>query len=134
MMKMRIGILGSTGSIGTNLLDVIKKNKTDVIFLSAHSNFKKLLKQAKIFNVKNLIITELSSYKKAIKFNQNKKIKIFNSFETFNLIIKKKLDYVMSSISGLEGLYPTYKIIKFTKKIAIANKESIICAWPILKK
>ena len=134
MMKMRIGILGSTGSIGTNLLDVIKKNKTDVIFLSAHSNFKKLLNQAKIFNVKNLIITELSSYKKAIKFNQNKKIKIFNSFETFNLIIKKKLDYVMSSISGLEGLYPTYKIIKFTKKIAIANKESIICAWPILKK
>jgi 1-deoxy-D-xylulose-5-phosphate reductoisomerase len=133
-MKMRIGILGSTGSIGTNLLDVIKKNETDVIFLSAKSNFKKLLNQAKIFNVKNLIITELSSYKKAIKFNQNKKIKIFNSFEAFNFIIKKKLDYVMSSISGLEGLYPTYKIIKFTKKIAIANKESIICAWPILKK
>ena len=126
MTRKRIGILGSTGSIGTNLLDVIKKNETDVIFLSANSNFKKLLNQAKIFNVKNLIITELSSYKKAIKFNQNKKIKIFNTFEAFNLIIKKKLDYVMSSISGLEGLYPTYKIIKFTKKIAIANKESII--------
>ena len=51
-----------------------------------------------------------------------------------NKIFKKKIDYVMSSIVGLDGLNPTFKIIKFTKKIAIANKESIICGWNLIKK
>ena len=46
----------------------------------------------------------------------------------------KKNDYVMNAISGLDGLEPTLKIIKFTKKIAIANKESIICGWSLIKK
>ena len=131
-MKKRIAILGSTGSIGTSLLNIIKKKDFEIIFLSANTNYKKLLHQAKIFKVKNLIITDPISYKKAIK-NKKNEIKIFDNFNIFNHIIKKKIDYVMSSISGLSGLYPTFKIIKFTKKIAIANKESIICAWPLLK-
>ena len=131
-MKKKIGILGSTGSIGTSLLNIIKKKDFEIIFLSANTNYKKLLHQAKTFKVKNLIITDPISYKKAIK-NKKNKIKIFDNFNIFNQIIKKKIDYVMSSISGLSGLYPTFKIIKFTKKIAIANKESIICAWPLLK-
>ena len=134
MKKKKIAILGSTGSIGTTLLDVIKKKDFEIVFLTAKNNYNKLLYQAKIFNVKNLIITDKISYSKAIKQNQNNKIKIFNNFKSFNLIIKNKLDYVMSSISGLDGLYPTFKIIRFTKKIAIANKETIICAWPLLKK
>ena len=131
-MKKKIGILGSTGSIGTSLLNIIKKKDFEIIFLSANTNYKKLLHQAKTFKVKNLIITDPTSYKKAIK-NKKNEIKIFDNFNIFNHIIKKKIDYVMSSISGLSGLYPTFKIIKFTKKIAIANKESIICAWPLLK-
>jgi 1-deoxy-D-xylulose-5-phosphate reductoisomerase len=134
MIKKKIAILGSTGSIGTSLLDIIKKEDFEIIFLSAKKNYKKLLNQAKVFNVKNLIITHLDSYHKAIKKNKNKQLKFFNNFDTFNKIINRKLDYVMSSISGLDGLDPTFKIIKFTKKIAIANKESIICAWPLLKK
>jgi len=132
-MKKKIGIIGSTGSIGSSLLNVIKKSDFDIIFLSAKNNYKKLFKQAQIFNVKNLIITHSDSYQKAIKINKNKKVRLFNNFN-FNKIIKKKLDYVMSSISGLDGLRPTFDIIKHTKKIAIANKESIICAWPLLKK
>jgi 1-deoxy-D-xylulose-5-phosphate reductoisomerase len=132
-MKKKIGIMGSTGSIGSCLLNVIKKSDFDIIFLTANNNYRKLLKQAQIFNVKNLIITDSDSYQKAIKINKNKHIKLFNNFD-FNKIIKKKLDYVMSSISGLDGLRPTFDIIKHTKKIAIANKESIICAWPLLKK
>ena len=131
-MKRRIAILGSTGSIGTSLLKIIKKKDFEIIFLSANTNYKKLLHQANIFKVKNLIITDPKSYKKAIK-NKKNEIKIFDNFNIFNQIIKKKIDYVMSSISGLSGLYPTFKIIRFTKKIAIANKESIICAWPLLK-
>ena len=56
-MKMKIAILGSTGSIGNNTLDIIKKDKKnfEVIFLSANNNYKKLIQQAKEFNVKNVL-------------------------------------------------------------------------------
>jgi 1-deoxy-D-xylulose-5-phosphate reductoisomerase len=134
-MKKKIAILGSTGSIGKTLIEIIKKDKKnfDVILLTADKNYKDILKQAKILKVKNLIITDKKAY---LNLSQNKlgKIKIFNNFNCFDKIFKNKIDYVMSSISGINGLIPTIKIIKFTKKIAIANKESIICGWHLIKK
>ena len=134
-MKKRIAILGSTGSIGKTLIEIIKKDKKnfDVILLTADKNYKEILKQAKILRVKNLIITDKKAY---LNLSQNKlgNLKIFNNYNSFNKIFKKKIDYVMSSISGINGLNPTIKIIKFTKKIAIANKESIICGWHLIKK
>ena len=133
-MKKKIAILGSTGSIGRSVLNLINNNDFEIIFLTADKNYKRLIKQAKKYKVKNLIITNDKSYLKALLINKNKKIKIYNSFNCFSKIIKNKLDYVMASISGINGLKPTYEIIKFTKKIAVANKESLICAWPILLK
>ena len=133
-MKKKIAILGSTGSIGRSTLHLINNKDFEIIFLTADKNYKRLIKQAKKYNVKNLIITNNKSYLKALLINKNKNIRIYNSFNCFSKIIKKKLDYVMASISGINGLKPTYEIIKFTKKIAIANKESLICAWPILLK
>jgi 1-deoxy-D-xylulose-5-phosphate reductoisomerase len=134
-MKKKIAILGSTGSIGKTLIEIIKKDKKnfDVILLTADKNYKEIFKQAKILKVKNLIITDKEAY---LNLSQNKlrNIKIFNNYDCFNKIFKKKIDYVMSSISGINGLIPTIKIIKFTKKIAIANKESIICGWHLIKK
>ena len=134
-MKKKIAILGSTGSIGKTLIEIIKKDKKnfDVILLTADKNYKEILKQAKILKVKNLIITDKKAY---LNLSQNKleNIKIYNNFDCLNKIFKKKIDYVMSSISGINGLIPTIKIIKFTKKIAIANKESIICGWHLIKK
>ena len=133
-MKKKIVILGSTGSIGNSLLNIIKKDKEkfEIVLLAANSNYKKLLKQAETFNVKNLIITEKKGFQK-IK-NKLKKINIYNNFESFEKIFKKKVDYTMSAISGLDGLIPTSKMIKYTKVIAIANKESIICGWNLLQK
>jgi 1-deoxy-D-xylulose-5-phosphate reductoisomerase len=132
-MKKKIAILGSTGSIGKSLIDIINKDKKnfDVILLSADKNYKEILKQAKNFNVKNLIINNEKSFNELKKKNLNK-IKIFNNYDSLNNIFKKKIDYVMSAISGIQGLDPTVKIIKHTKKIAIANKESIICGWNII--
>ena len=63
-----------------------------------------------------------------------KKINIFNKLDKIDKIISSKIDYTMSSISGFDGLKPTLKIIKKTKTIAIANKESIICGWSLIKK
>ncbi len=135
-MKKKIAILGSTGFIGKTLLELLStsKNKFEIILLTANKNYKELHKQSKKFKVKNLIITNKKSYNSLLKINKNKQIKIFNNFKSFNKIFKKKADYVMSSIIGLDGLEPTVKIIKFTKKIAIANKESLICGWNLINK
>ena len=135
-MKKKIAILGSTGSIGKSLIKIILKDKKNfqILLLSANKNYRELFKQAKEFNVKNLILTDKKSFQLAKKINKDPKLNIYNSFDNFNLIFNYKIDYVMSSIVGLDGLYPTYKIIKHTKKIAIANKETIICAWNIISK
>jgi len=134
-MKKNLAILGSTGSIGKSLIEIIKKDKKkfNIILLSANKNYKDILKQAKIFNVENLIITDKDSFLK-LKKKKIGKTKIFNNYESFNIIFKKKIDYVLSSISGVDGLEPTVKIIKHTKKIAIANKEAIICGWHLIRK
>ena len=135
-MKKKIAILGSTGSIGKSLIDIIKKDKRnfEIILLSADENYKELLKQAKFFKVKNLIISNTKSFDKIKKDNYSKKIKIYNNFNGFKKIFSKKIDYTMSSISGIQGLKPTIEIIKYTKKIAIANKEAIICGWDLIEK
>ena len=134
-MKKNIAILGSTGSIGKSLIKIIKKDKKkfNIILLSANKNYKDILKQAKILNVKNLIIADKDSFLK-LKKKKLGQTKIYNNYDSFNIIFKKRIDYVLSSISGVDGLEPTVKIIKHTKKIAIANKEAIICGWHLLRK
>ena len=133
-MKKKIAILGSTGSIGKQTLKIIKKDKKnfDVVLLSTNKNTKLILEQAKEFNVKNIVIKNYESYlkfKKKIKY-----LKVHKNFDNLEQFIKKKLDYTMCAITGLEGLKPTLKIVKHTKTIAIANKESIICGWCLINK
>ncbi len=136
MPLKKIAILGSTSSIGKSLLEIIKKDKKKfkIDLLTANTNYKDLINQAKQFNVKNLVITDPKSFEKTKLICKNKNINIFQNFENLKKILPKKVDYVMSSISGIGGLLPTYKIINRTKLIAIANKEAIICGWPLIKK
>ena len=135
-MTKKIAILGSTGSIGKTLLKIIEKNKKDfeIYLLTANKNYKELFRQTIQFKVKNVIITDKIAFKKFQKLNKNPKIKIYNTFENLEKIFTRKIDYTMCSIIGINGLDPTYRIIKFTKTIAIANKESIICAWNLISK
>ena len=134
-MKKKIVILGSTSSIGKALLSIIKKDKKKfkIELLTANTNYKDLINQAKKFNVKNLVITDLKCFEKSKNFYKGRKIKIFKNFENLKAILPKKVDYVMSAISGISGLLPTYKIIKHTKLIAVANKEAIVCGWPLIE-
>ena len=135
-MKKKIAILGSTGSIGKTLFKILKDDKKnfEVKLLSADKNIKELLKQVRIFNVKNIVVTNPKKFLQLKKMLKYKKINIFNNFKSFSKIFKnKKIDYTMNSLSGLNGLKPTLDIIKFTKQIAIANKESIICGWTLIK-
>ena len=135
-MKLNIAILRSTGSIGKSLLKIISKDKKKykILLLTANTNYKLILEQARKFNVKNIIITNKKYFELAKYRNNNKKLNILNNFQELNKIFRTKLDYVMNSIVGLDGLLPTFKIIKHTNKIAIANKETIICAWNLIKK
>src|SRR5210317_1887011 len=107
-MKKKIAILGSTGSIGKTLIKIIKEKKDDfnIVLLTADKNYKEILKQAKYFDVSNLIITNEKSFNE-LKKKELGKINIFNNYNSFNKIFKKRIDYVMSSISGMDGLEPT---------------------------
>ena len=135
-MKTKISILGSTGSIGRSLLDIIHNDKKnfEIILLTANKNYKELNNQCKKFKVKNVIIKNKNSFNQFKKINKNNSVRVFNSFKNLDKILKSKIDYTMSSIVGIDGLEPTLKIIKFTKKIAIANKESLICASNLIFK
>ena len=134
----KIIIFGSTGSIGSSLLNIIKKDKKKfhIKLLTANKNYKKLIKQAKFFNVKNIIISNNNSFLIATNLLKNSEIKVYKNFDSLNKIFNKnkKIDYTMCAISGFQGLRPTLDIIKYTKTIAIANKESIICGWNLIKK
>ena len=136
-MKKKIGILGSTGSIGENTVKIIQNNKKDfdVIFLSTNTNVQKLLKQVSVLKPQSVIIFDEQNYIKFRKKFIKKKIKVFNSFkELKKKSIKSKLDYIMCAITGLAGLDTTINCIDSTKNIAIANKESIICGWSLIEK
>ena len=134
-MKKDIIILGSTGSIGKSVLKVLNKsNEIRIKLLVSNKNAKKLLFQAKKFNVKNVIINNLIIFNKYKKtFNKNN-INLHYGFKNIKKIVKKKVYYCVNSISGIEGFEPTLKFIPLTKNILIANKESIICGWHIISK
>ena len=128
-------VLGSTGSIGTTTLNCVRKKKNiKVVLLSANKNIKKLYNQSLLHKVKNVIIEDEKKYLKYKNIFKKKKIKLHLGFKNINKILKKKATYSINSISGIDGLEPTLKIIPFSKKILIANKETIICAWELIKK
>ena len=135
-MKKKIAILGSTGSIGKSTLDVINKDKNffTIVLLTANNNYKKLIKQAKKFKAQNVIITNKAHYHKLKNGLKKTKTKVYAGNISISDIISRKIDFTMSAIVGLAGLQPTVDAIKVSKTVALANKETIICGWPILSK
>ncbi len=132
-MRKSISILGSTGSIGTNTLEIIDRKKKffKINLLTANKNYKLICSQIKRYNPNCFIIIDEKIFKKVKKKFLKKKIKVLNNFETISF--KDKTDITVSSIPGIAGLLPTIKMTKFSKKMLIANKESIICGWKLIK-
>tara|TARA_B100002051_G_scaffold227841_1_gene224127 strand:- start:205 stop:1380 length:1176 start_codon:yes stop_codon:yes gene_type:complete len=135
-MKKKIAILGSTGSIGKTTFDIIKNDRKnfEIVLLTTNKNINKILQQAKKLKVKNILISSKPHYFKLKKKIRTNKIRIHNNLDNLQKIINKKIDYTMCAITGLPGLKPTIDAIKFSKTIAIANKESIICGWQFIDK
>ncbi len=132
-MRKSISILGSTGSIGLSTLKIIDKKKSNfkINILAANKNFSLIVQQIKKYKPKIFIVSNKIIYNKIKKRFKKKKIKIFNNFDFKNVL---KSDYTISAIPGVVGLQPTFKMIGRSKNLLIANKESIICGWSILKK
>jgi len=131
-MKKKICILGSTGEIGKLCLEVISKktNLFKVIVLSGHNNYNLLIQQIKKFSPKYIYLTNSLSEKKILSICKKKKIIIIRDLKYFRF----KIDITVNAISGINGLKPTLDIIKNTREIGIANKESIICGWNLINK
>jgi 1-deoxy-D-xylulose-5-phosphate reductoisomerase len=133
MRKKKICILGSTGSIGRTTLEIILKNKKDfdVFLLSGNNNVELLISQAKKFKPKYVYSNNFFFKEKLKTFCKNNNILFIDDL---NSLKKIKFDVTIAAISGMAGLLPTINIIKFSKKILIANKESIICGWKFILK
>ena len=133
-MKKKIIILGSTGSIGQTALRIIydKKKLFIIETLLANKNYKKICYQIDKFKPKNFIIANKNVFLKVKKKYLNKKVNIYNDFEDLKNK-KKKVDITVAAIPGIQGLKPTIFFAKQSKKILLANKESIICGWKLIQ-
>ena len=133
-MNLKISIIGSTGSIGLSALSIVDKKRKDISLyvLAANKNYNLIKKQILKYKPKYFVITDLIYIKD--KKNLKKNTKILNNFDYFIKLKKDKSDVSILAIPGIAGLEPTLSIIKISKKILIANKESIICGWTLIKK
>ena len=134
-MKTSISILGSTGSIGKSVFKIIdkKKNYFFINLLSANKNFTLISNQIKKYSPKIFVITNQDIYQKIKKKFNKSKTKIQNDFKNLKSNSKTS-DITISAIPGIAGLEPTISMVKLSKKLLIANKESVICGWNIINK
>ena len=135
MIKKKLSIYGCTGSIGDTTLKLIKnkKEKFNYYLFTGYKNFKKIKFLIKKYKPNFFVIFDDQTYKKIKNENKQNKVKILNSKEYKNYKFKKS-DITVLAIPGIAGLQPTLNAIKISKKILIANKESVICGWDLIKK
>tara|TARA_X000001036_G_scaffold49913_1_gene39875 strand:- start:85 stop:1269 length:1185 start_codon:yes stop_codon:yes gene_type:complete len=134
-MKKNVSILGSTGSIGLSSLTIFskKKNLFSINILAANKNYKLICKQINQFKPKIFIINDLKIFKKVKTKFKSKKIVILNDIQSKKINFKKS-DITIAAIPGIAGLSPTIEMIKKSRKMLLANKESIVCGWNLIKK
>jgi 1-deoxy-D-xylulose-5-phosphate reductoisomerase len=136
-MKKRIVILGSTGSIGTQTLDVIARHpeKFQVEALTAYNNAELLVKQACTFVPNSVVIGNEEKYQFVKDALQNYPIKVFTGEESISQIVQmESVDVVLTAMVGYSGLLPTINAIKAGKNIALANKETLVVAGELITK
>ena len=132
-MKQLISILGSTGSVGLNTLEIIDKKKYlfKPFIFSANKNYDLICKQIIRYKPNFFIINDEEIYKKVKKKFTNLKVKILENYD--NLDTKYNSSLTISAIPGIAGLEPILKLMKYSKKVLLANKEAIICGWDLIQ-
>jgi 1-deoxy-D-xylulose-5-phosphate reductoisomerase len=136
-MPERIALLGSTGSIGTQALDIISRypEKFTVEVLVAGNNIDLLVQQAHKYQPDSVVIANPDHYIQLKECLQNTKIKIYAGDDAVEQVVtSSNVDVVIASIVGYSGVRPTIAAIKAGKKIALANKETLVVAGEIIEK
>jgi len=133
--KKRIAIFGSTGSIGTQALDVIEANPElfEVEILTAHTNDELLVKQALQFNPNAVVIVDEKKYEKVKQALASTDVKVFTGEQSLEEVAAfDTYDMMLAAIVGFAGLKPTLRAIENKKAIALANKETLVVAGDIV--
>jgi 1-deoxy-D-xylulose-5-phosphate reductoisomerase len=133
----RIAILGSTGSIGTQSLEVIAHNrdKFEVEVLTANNNVDLLIRQAKKFQPNAVVIANKKKYQQVADALKKEPIKVYAGADAINQVVQMDtIDLVLTAMVGYSGLIPTYHAVNAGKNIALANKETLVVAGEIITK
>ena len=136
-MPKRIALLGSTGSIGTQTLDVISRypGEFSVEVLTAGSNIKLLVRQAIAYQPDSVVIGDQSHYQELREALKDYPVKVYAGEEAIEQIVRgSNIDIVVAAMVGYSGLKPAISAIRAGKKIALANKETLVIAGEIIKK
>lgn len=133
----KISILGSTGSIGKNTVEIIKNNPKDfsIVALVARNDFKTLISQALLLKPSYVVVENEKHFLKVKEsLSSLKKCQVLAGQKAIIEVAKVKCDLVISAIVGAAGMLPTLEAIKAGSNIALANKESLVCAGEFLNK
>lgn len=136
-MKKGIAILGSTGSIGTQALDVISQHRDDysVELLTANNNSNLLIRQAIEFDANSVVICNPDKYREVQEALSPHGIKVFSGMESVCGLVKaESVNTVLTAMVGFSGLKPTIAAIEAGKTIALANKETLVAAGPAIRE
>ena len=136
-MKKQLAILGSTGSIGTQTLDVVAEypDLFEVYTLTANNNVELLIEQAKRFNPDSVVIANEAHYPRLKEALKEYPIKVYAGDEAIAQIVEAApIDIVVTAMVGYAGLKPTIRAIEAHKTIALANKETLVVAGDLIKQ
>ena len=133
--KRRIAILGSTGSIGRQTLDVVRQHPDlfEVELITANNSSSTLIEQALEFDVNHVVICNEAKYKEVADALQDHGIKVFAGIQSVcDLVTSDRVDIVVAAMVGFSGLRPTLSAIRAGKIIALANKETLVAAGSVV--
>ena len=133
--KKRISILGSTGSIGTQTLDVIRQHRDlfEVELISARSSVDALIAQAREFDAANVVICDERRYPQVTEALKGSRSKVWGGISSLcDLVRESSVDIVVGAMVGFSGLRPTLAALEAGKTVALANKETLVAAGPIV--
>ena len=133
----KIAILGSTGSIGTQTLDIVRRygDRFEITTLSAHSNWKKLVEQAVEFTPDNVVIADKTHYTAVRDALADHPVKVYAGSDALEQVVcSEQVDTVVMALVGYSGLFPTVSALKHGKKVALANKECLVVAGEIVTR
>ncbi len=134
MARKSITILGSTGSIGKSTVDIIRRepDKYRVIALTGNQNISLLAEQAKLLNAEIAVTADETKYAELKELLSGTAVRAAAGFQAVIDAAKEDADWTMSSIVGAAGLLPTMEVVKRGKTLALANKETLVCAGEIV--